>query len=244
MKERGILFNDDMVRGIDAGRKTVTRRTQGFDWMNLGMPDIYKLVGYTEDKGRFGVTVSHGDDHEHTNFVRSPFGKVGDRVYVREAHFINDYRGVDVPEKERAECEIVYRANGLPDWEGEESEIRWTPSIHQPRWASRITLDITAVRVERLKDITEEQAIAEGCFFTDYGKQCFHGGTGWKDVGDCPADAGHPQREGWMWKETTSNEQCLHSARMAFANLWNTTGGHWDSNPWVWVYEFKKVTAP
>ncbi|MNV92582.1 hypothetical protein D3C71_1871960 [compost metagenome] len=111
-----------------------------------------------------------------------------------------------------------------------------------PRWACRILLEITAVRVERLQDISDDQAKDEGCFFTDYGLQCFHGGTGWKDVGDCPAKVGHQQRNGWAWDKTTSHEQCLFTPRFAFANLWNATGGDWDANPWVWVVEFKRVT--
>ena len=118
----------------------------------------------------------------------------------------------------------------------------WTPSIHMPRWASRILLEITDVRVERLQDISEEQAQAEGCFFTDYGQECFHGGTGWKDVGICPAQAGHRQRTGWAWDKTTSHEECLGTPRWAFANLWNSTGGDWYANPWVWVVELKRVT--
>lgn len=239
MKERGILFNDDMVRAIDAGRKTVTRRPVKGQYLegpwSVKPATNPKTEGHTHDWWLPTGT------QPYAALRRCPYGKPGDRLYVREAHFINDYRGADVPKDERAECEIVYRANGLPDWEGEESEIRWTPSIHHPRWASRILLEITGVSVERLKDVTEDQAKAEGCYFTDYGKQCFHGGTGWKDVGDCPATAGHQQREGWMWKASTSHEQCLGSARMAFANLWNATGGDWDANPWVWVVEFKKV---
>jgi len=111
-----------------------------------------------------------------------------------------------------------------------------------PRAACRILLEITDVRVERLQDISEDQAKAEGCFFTDYGQQCAHGGTGWKDIGICPAVVGHQQRTGWAWDKTTSHEECLGSPRWAFANLWNATGGDWDANPWVWVVEFKRVT--
>lgn len=81
---------------------------------------------------------------------------------MRETCFINDYRGVEVPEDERADCQVIYKADPLPCWEGEENSIVWRPSIHMPRWASRITLEITDVRVERLHAINEGDAIAEG----------------------------------------------------------------------------------
>ncbi|ERH60900.1 hypothetical protein O204_17225 [Pseudomonas simiae] len=112
-----------------------------------------------------------------------------------------------------------------------------------PRAACRILLEITDVRVERLQDISEEQAQAEGCFFTDYGRKCGHTGSGWTEVGDCPApEAHHPLRNGWMWDKTSSPNECLGTATWAFANLWQKTGGDWDANPWVWVVEFKQVT--
>ncbi|MBK5407422.1 hypothetical protein JFU58_02560 [Pseudomonas sp. TH34] len=156
-----------------------------------------------------------------------PHGKPGDRLWVRETH-------ADIG------CRLTYRAD-LDDG-GHCKVAKWTPAIHMFRKYSRILLEITDVRVERLQDISEEQAQAEGCFFTDYGQQCAHGGTGWKDIGICPAVVGHQQRTGWAWDKTTSHEECLGSPRWAFANLWNATGGDWDSNPWVWVVEFKRVT--
>ncbi len=220
IKERPLLFSAPMVRAILEGRKTVTRRP-------LKLPHGFWETSVTGEL----VPIP----------VNCPHGKPGDRLYVRETCFINDYREASVPVDERASCEIHYRADGIPDFEGEEELIRWRPSIHMPRWASRILLEITDVRVERLQDISDDQAKAEGCFFTDYGQQCFHGGTGWKDVGDCPAKVGHQQRNGWAWDKTTSHEQCLFTPRFAFANLWNSTGGDWDANPWVWVVEFKRV---
>ena len=159
-----------------------------------------------------------------------PYGNPGDRLWVRETHsFVPD------PEEPAGYSQVLYAADG-------QQYGKNRPSIHMFRADSRILLEITDVRVERLQDINDDQAKAEGCFFTDYGQQCFHGGTGWKDVGDCPAQAGHQQRNGWAWDKTTSHEQCLFTPRFAFANLWNATGGDWDANPWCWVVEFKRVT--
>ena len=155
-----------------------------------------------------------------------PYGVAGQRLWVRETH-------ADIG------CRLTYRAD-LDD--GAHCKVaKWTPAIHMFRKHSRILLEITDVRVERLQDISEDQAKAEGCFFTDYGQECFHGGAGWKDVGVCPAQAGHRQRTGWAWDKTTSHEECLGTPRWAFASLWNATGGDWYANPWVWVVAFKRV---
>lgn len=237
IKERPILFSAPMVRAILEGRKTVTRRAVN------PQPVLTEGSGFSWKGHLFG----RGSDDRETsrNFSKycCPYGKPGDRLWVRETCFINDYRESSVPENERADCEIHYRADGIPDFEGEEELIRWRPSIHMPRWASRTLLEITDVRVERLQNISDEQAQAEGCFHTDYGRKCGHTGKGWTDVGDCAApEAHHPPRNGWMWDKTTSPDQCLGTATWAFAHLWQSVGGEWDANPWVWVVEFKQVT--
>ncbi|MEX5551765.1 hypothetical protein [Pseudomonas pergaminensis] len=243
IKERPILFSAPMVRAILEGRKTVTRREvkkqAALDCLAAGFePAFLALPG---------------------NADLCPYGQPGDRLWVRETFTIESNRWADDPYSpphkdgrptQRYEDDKWdqphYKATDVePDlWYDDRDSpgCRWKPSIHMPRWASRILLEITDVRVERLQDISAEQAKAEGCFFTDYGQQCFHGATGWKDVGDCPAKVGHQQRNGWAWDKTTSHEQCLFTPRFAFANLWNATGGDWDANPWCWVVEFKRVT--
>lgn len=219
IKQKPILFSAPMVRAILDGRKTVTRRPvkgAGLKWLEEFVPEFVV----------------------HTTNGLCPFGQTGDRLWVREA-----WARVGNCDPGYLTFAATYPSCLPADLENipAASEIRWKPSIHMFRRDSRILLEITDVRVERLQDISDDQAKAEGCFFTDYGQQCFHGGTGWKDVGDCPAKVGHQQRNGWAWDKTTSHEQCLFTPRFAFANLWNATGGNWDANPWVWVVEFKRV---
>jgi hypothetical protein len=196
-KERPILFSAPMVRAILEGRKTVTRREvkkpAALDYLAAGFePAFLALPG---------------------NADLCPYGKPGDRLWVRETCFINDFREGGVPEADRADCQIIYRADGMPDWEGEEELIRWRPSIHMPRWASRILLEITAVRVERLQDISEEQAIAEGILHED---------DMWRGAPGLPS---------------------FPSPIAAFAHLWISINGveGWNANPWVWAVEFKRV---
>ncbi|WP_033064258.1 hypothetical protein [Pseudomonas sp. GM18] len=249
-KERPMLFSGPMVRAILEGRKTVTRRPlkgHHIPHQISSEDEEHRWMATVQNHPRWGFGAFGATEAECVAelamYGGCPYGNRGDRLWVRETCFINDYRDVGVPEDERTDCEVIYRADGVPNWEGEEELIRWRPSIHMPRWASRILLEITDVRAERLQDISDEQAEAEGCFFTDYGRNCFHDGGRVKDVGDCPApDASHPQRNGWAWDKTTTHEQCLGAPRWAFANLWNSTGGDWDTNPWVWVVEFKRVT--
>ena len=229
IKERPILFSAPMVRAILEGRKSVTRRPvkgAGLNWLEDFTPD------YVADPAN----------------SLCPYGKPGDRLWVRET-FI-DLRGTGVehrPDPDGPLQRYAYAADCRPGSHSDEARkdfgLKYKPSIHMPRAACRILLEITDVRVERLQDISEEQAQAEGCFFTDYGRKCGHTGSGWTEVGDCPApEAHHPLRNGWMWDKTSSPNECLGTATWAFANLWQKTGGDWEANPWVWVVEFKRVT--
>ncbi|MFJ2676851.1 hypothetical protein [Pseudomonas sivasensis] len=253
IKERPILFSAPMVRAILEGRKTVTRRpVKGFQipTEDTAIPtgDRHRWSAIGQRDPRYGFCVFGSTEAECAKelevYAPCPYGKPGDRLWVREA-WQADAQVDSVAPRELSNGEpLRYPA----DWDFRQTgcvmikpgKIR--PSIHMPRWVSRILLEITAVRVERLQDISDDQAKAEGCFFTDYGQQCAHGGTGWKDIGICPAVVGHQQRTGWAWDKTTSHEECLGSPRWAFANLWNATGGDWNANPWVWVVEFKRLT--
>lgn len=148
MKERGMIFNAEMVRAILDGRKTITRR----------------IVKLSHERGMVNPVV-RGRNGEISSItcrlapMLCPFGQPGDRIWVRETWA---EAGASAPELK------LYRANypehvpshyeNVPPVD----EIRWTPSIHMPRWASRITLEITGVRVERLNAISEEDAMSEG----------------------------------------------------------------------------------
>ncbi|XES82666.1 morphogenetic protein [Franconibacter pulveris] len=217
MKERGLIFNGEMVRAILDGRKTQTRRPVKF-------PLIDKNMGCELAGNELAGELAAG------NYWNSPFGKPGDRLWVRETWADVNHEGCPA---------VAYRADGdvrdLHD-DGEENdpnlekywfakwypdlisgtEGRWTPSIHMPRWASRITLEITGVRVERLASITEEDARAEGV-------QQIRGGF-WR----------HYQPE-WTQHQL--------SARGSFVTLWKSIYGEesWQANPWVWVIEFKSI---
>lgn len=160
MRERPILFSAPMVRAIFEGRKTQTRRVVkgpgGRKIENLRDHDPY--AGYS---GRYNDPSSWGfpfyDDHADAPLDVWPelchIGQPGDRLWVREA-----FAGT-------SQEDLIYRATVRDDTDWTEDEIhetRWRPSIHMPRWASRIDLEVTGVRVERLQDISEADALAEG----------------------------------------------------------------------------------
>lgn len=165
MKERGMIFNGEMVRAILDGRKTQTRRIMkvqpepsksrlGDFWFSSkkleSMVHVSDLV-----PGNSPIADCHLFFQEHC----CPFGAVGDRIWVREtwaeagsgAPDLKLYRA-NYPEHVPTHYENVPPAN----------EIRWTPSIHMPRWASRLTLEITGVRVERLASVSDDDAGKEG----------------------------------------------------------------------------------
>jgi hypothetical protein len=192
MKERPILFNTAMVQAILAGRKNQTRRVA--------------QVGY--EKGMNGPVVRGKTAVSSIHFRPglddcSPFGERGDRLWVREAFQVGLC----------TESTMAYRASHKPEdlEEGWFEPIKWRPSIHMPRWACRIVLEITGLRVERLQDISEADALAEG--ITQY-------------------------ESGW----TNGLMGPFSSPVLAFSDLWDSTGGDWIANPWVWVIEFKVLT--
>ncbi|MFI9652910.1 hypothetical protein [Guyparkeria halopsychrophila] len=222
MKERPILFNDDMVRAILDGRKTQTRRV-----VKPQPSNDHQYLGYViestsrkdEGKCRWGI----GEIPHSTNAirVRPPYGVPGERLWVREAfgYEIRTLSGSGSPHEK-----ITYRATNpnavhCYDCNGNETPVKWTPSIHMPRWASRITLEITDVRVERLQDINEADAKAEGVW--EYGDEAV-----WKHYLD----------------QTSFGVTC---PVRSFRSLWESIKGKdaWDENPWVWVIEFKRSTA-
>ncbi|QGY57407.1 hypothetical protein PAASB05_05710 [Pantoea agglomerans] len=160
MRERPILFNADMVSAVLDGRKTQTRR--------LLTPHHLKMIDAAASAGEC-YPLESGRQHANSqSYYREwcPFGAVGDRLWVRETFRVHS-RATDV-------ATLVYKASEQQSWTQQTHRVpiekcnkpavvdTWTPSIHMPRWASRITLEITGVRVERLQSISEEDAKAEG----------------------------------------------------------------------------------
>lgn len=230
MKERPILFSAPMVRAILAGTKTQTRR------IVKPQPEFCGGAGENEtDVREWGW---HDFDYPPPHFLcvedsRCPYGQPGDRLWCKETHqllhfsidhetgFADDWKPwkARLPEGKPEGWTLVYDADGK--WEGDKGDrgFSWRPSIFMPRWASRITLEVTGVRVERLQDISEEDAIAEGV-------------DGWPGQ---YRDYRNPLSEG------------IHvgfvKAKDSYKTLWEHINGpgSWDANPWIWVLEFRRI---
>ena len=231
MNEKPILFSAPMVRAILASDKTQTRRNvirlTGFG--KITEFDQSDTAGYD---WHFRDSSMRWNDLRHSELLKScPHGQVGDRLWVRET-FVQgfdydastdrlrqyDDQGNELPMK------AWYRATDSISWSddaGWETKVPWKPSIHMPRAASRILLEITGVRVERLQDISEQDAIAEGCRAVP--------GAQWQSFEE--ARARLPMHD--------------HKAVDAFEALWEDLNGDgsWAANPWVWVVEFKRTKA-
>jgi len=212
MKSYPILFSGPMVRALLDGTKTQTRRilktkNGGVQWNPYDLPGMRQILR------------------------NCPYGQIGDQLWVREA-----CRAEELPE---GLCGVRYLANdgfvALRPTEGAvgrwidmrdygkrpspAARIKTVPAIHMPRWASRITLEITKVHVERLQDITESDCIAEGCTKNHNGYY-------------------------WAGPHAISGRKQMATAKSAYRDLWESINGpgSWDLNPWVWVIEFKRAT--
>ncbi|MDQ1214549.1 morphogenetic protein [Pantoea anthophila] len=181
MRERPIIFNADMVRAVLDGRKTQTRRI-------IQERHLYR-GGRTA--GNWPVHMPEGEEGEKARLwaeSNSPFGAVGDRLWVREtwARYNIDQNSHD----------MAYRATTPEDWP---KEGRWRPSIHMPRWASRITLEITDVRVERLHAITLGDICKEfGCGLYDF-RPATYGFTAWEELWKSIYGDDSWQANPWVW---------------------------------------------
>ncbi|MBB1617146.1 hypothetical protein A9978_32325 [Pseudomonas sp. UMC65] len=215
IKERPILFSAPMVRAILEGRKTVTRRVvkPQFQTAPVDVVDGVPSWDYpTNYAGEVQMNMQRGKP--------CPYGKPGDRLWVRESlGYDCEYGHYFAAGGKHGEtvylCSLFddEDAQTGPSYDGLLPE-RSVPSIHLHRRYSRILLEITAVRIERLHDITPDQAIAEGV-----------------DADMCR-----------QYLETSpSRHECKAAAIHGFAGLWQSTGGDWDANPWVWVVEFRRV---
>ena len=203
IKERPILFSAPMVRAILEGRKTVTRREvkkrPALDCLAAGFePSFLALPG---------------------NSDLCPYGQRGDRLWVRET-FI-DLRGTGVehrPDPAGPLQRYAYAADCRPGSHSDEARkdfgLKYKPSIHMPRAACRIVLEVIGVRVERLQDISRADIRAEGL-------QC---------PPELASDDASPNYRDWF--------------PTAWQELWEAINGagSWTANPWVWVVEFKRVS--
>lgn len=240
MKERPILFSAPMVRAILEGRKTQTRRVMkpqppsieavralygDYHLKNIHQPDVWSVMGSVwAVRQLLGTECREGRLGEW----RCPYGAPGDRLWVREAwqaiHVSIDpetgygddvYEAEAIPkDSQHGYWSVAYRAtDAQADYHKDDRGFVWRPGIHMPRWASRITLEVANVRVERVHAIAPDDVTAEG--ITEEDARC---------DGECGATP-------------------CSMLVPAFKGLWHEINGQesWDANPWVWVVEFKRI---
>lgn len=217
MKERPILFSAPMVRAILDGTKTQTRRIVKLPHQNpLGQWEPTTIGGPNGGRTAAGVTIHEQGAIWHTrtgDVLLCQYGQPHDRLWVRET-WLGWWNTADGSLSHVA----AFKADGYELERGE----RWMPSIHMPRKASRILLEVTGVRVERLQDISEADAIAEGIersveYPTLWKRGPLHGDQNTMKVTNFP--------------------------KLAYRSIWEQINGHesWAANPWVWVVEFRRI---
>lgn len=214
MKEIPILFSTPMVQAILDGRKTMTRRMTGLDQVNED-PDAIEFVRFQEYKdGSYRAIFQH-ELADEPGSVKCPYGKSGDLLWVRET-----WRKSDFPE---ADGIYEFKAN-MPNPDAAWNKGIWKPCIHMPKAAARIWLQVEEIRVERLREISQEDAIAEGMKFNRLFDE-------WGGVVKHPTVEDH-----FRWYSNPAD---------AFNNLWITINGmeSFKSNPWVWVVKFKVLST-
>ena len=205
VKERPILFSAPMVRALLDGTKTQTRRVvkpQPIGLTSDGVPFVH-----TADDEKFGRL---------GKVVMCPYGQPSDRLWVREAWRVEKFIDNLAPRELATGCSVVYEASGeAPAWRG-----KLRPSMFMPRRMSRITLEVTGVRVERLQDISEADAVAEGIE---------------------RLNSPHPNVK--LYRDYAPGHDSTVLPVYSYQTLWEQINGpdSWATNPWVWVVEFRRI---
>ena len=225
MKETGLMFKAPLVRAILSGQKTQTRRV--VKWSDLQKGLNLGFSGLRAAKTANGWVLesdSRSSSEWRCKPTLCPMGQPGDRIYIREtwqhANFpLGPYQD---------ETPVFYRADYLDDPHGPDGEKspegkyrHWSPAIHMPKAAARIWLEVTGVRVERLQDISKEDVAAEGVVIERPRSFAMYG---------CSAQE--------------RDDMLKRAALGQFKVLWESTGGDWAANPWVWVIDFKRIDKP
>ena len=210
-RERPILFSAPMVRAILSGTKTQTRR-------------VVKLNRHYQIEERDDGSLwpwMYDDDRASDSWLACPYGKPGDRLWVREAwRTERDFDHLPPRDLDPTMTATPVQYEAGPHADVLDGKLR--PSMFMPRWASRITLEVTAVRVERLQDISEADAIAEG------GTETMRG---WWT------------HEGLQWNDPGPNHRFGATPIDSYRVLWESINGpnSWGANPWVWAINFKRL---
>lgn len=219
MREIPLLMQPEMVRGSILGNKTETRRLRGLEFLNEN-PDQYKFHGL-DDKG--DALFEDLVDVEITPWItpiKCPYGKVDDFIYVRENWNKDGYGG------------FLYAADY-----GIREHMRWRPSIHLPKFASRLWLQVVSIGIERLQSISPGDACNEGVEYENVDTIAFEGG-------ELVADF-----HNYSWKDDPEsrdyNFPMYANAVDSYLSLWAKING-WDSvdlNPWVWVIKYQVMST-
>lgn len=211
MNEKPILFNTEMVKAVLGGRKTQTRRVI----KNIGNDNCIVIKKSTTRKTGTKINIRDPRIIEHARY------EVGMKLWVRETW-------AD-PSPDKDGCSIMYLADMPMHWDDSEmggpvdlyaKDYKWRPSTQIPREFSRINLEITNIRVERIQDITQEDAFSEGV------------------TRKMRNDFGYAAEES---EETFNNLQAKSTFRLLWDSINKERGYGWDNNPYVWVYDFKVI---
>lgn len=224
MQFHPILFSTPMVQSILTGSKTQTRRTNNLKQINES-PDDWEYIRFWNGYAKFCERHNHINEHH----IKCPYGLPGDVLWVRESITIL-YPVHCISEKDNR---FVYKANMCPDdkvirkeYVGCGYPYKWKPSIHMPKEACRIFLQVNAIQLERLQSITSEDAVQEGI-------RCY---------GNCNNNL--KWYKNYLLPE--HSEKVADSAKHSFQTLWQKINGpqSWSANPWVWVAQFKQIQKP
>lgn len=223
MKQIPILFSTPMVQAILDGRKTQTRRTI------KPQPELRQFIGNVTGNKIEGWQIPgtdkfwQPDDAPDCSLLNCPYGKPGDVLWVRETwSSLNTDNGIEYGFKSTASNATL---EAMEDY-----KLKWKPSIHMPKAACRLYLQITDIRVERLQDISEDDAKAEG-------------------IQPLLQSRMQVAIDGRLYRNYLNNPELFnHGLRPvdSFKSLWQTINGpeSWDRNDWIWVISFKRIDKP